>query len=265
MSFKENLLLKVEINSLVEQVLATIGPSESGPRLDKNKMRKLLELSPFKFQRERDLDLYVKDDDDGLRILVLDNELPIYKTTVEDVVMRKSPFIKEMVNIRNAIKILKDSDVKISVKAESLKTVETESIALLDLQYDAADITELAEDGSAALENSYAEGVIETLTLFADLLGYSAAPKPFQKRHHVIFGALSEQSGGMMVFGPMVLYSQVDNSLKLIEKQITNFDQAKMDYLEQFISGAEDASKSGAEVFEHLKNAVLDLKQSPLH
>ena len=265
MSFKENLLLKVQIDRLTEQVLATIGPSDSGPRLDKDRMRKLLELSPFKLQRKRDLDLYLKEEDDGLRILVLDNELPIYKTTVEDVVMRKSPLIKEMVSIRNAIKILKDSDVKISVKADSLKTVQADSIALLDLEYEAADIAGLAKDGSSALENGYAEGVIEILTLFADLLAFVPAPKPFQKRHHVIFGALSEQGAGKIVFGPLVLYSRIDNTLKLIEQQITNFDQEKMDYFEQFISGDADPSLSGAEIFEHLKKAVLDLKQSPVH
>ena len=75
MSFKENLLLKIEINRLADQVLATLGPSDSGPRLDKDAMRKLLEMSPFEFRRERDLDLYLKKAEDGLFILVLDNEL----------------------------------------------------------------------------------------------------------------------------------------------------------------------------------------------
>jgi len=40
----------------------------------------------------RDLDLYVADTGTAVqKILVLDNELPIYRTTVADVAMRKSP------------------------------------------------------------------------------------------------------------------------------------------------------------------------------
>ena len=259
MSFKENLLLKIEINQLSDQVLKTIGPSDGGPRLDKDTMRKLLEMSPFEFRRERDLDLYLKKAEDGHLILVLDNELPIYKTTVDDVVMRKSPFIKEMLNIRNAIKILKDSDVKISIKADSLKTVQTESIALLDLTYDVSDIAQLAKDGTASLENNYTEGVIETLTLFADLLAFEPAPKPFKKRHHTIFGALAEQSGGKVLFGPMVIYSAIDNTLKLIEQPIPRKDREILEYFEKIISGDEKAPESGPEIFNYLKTKVLSV------
>jgi hypothetical protein len=260
MSFKENLLLKIEINRLSDQVLATIRPSDSGIKIDKDAMRKLLEMSPFEFRRERDLDLYLKKTEDGQFILVLDNELPIYKTTVDDVVMRKSPFIKEMVKIRNIIKILKDSDVKTSIKAESLKTVQAQSIALLDLTYDASDIEQLAKDGAASLENNYAEGVIENLTLFADLLAFVPAPKPFKNRHHTIFGALAEQGAGKILFGPMVIYSLIDNTLKLLEQSITSHDQEKLDYFQKVVCGDEKAPESGAEIFNYLKNKVLNLK-----
>ena len=76
-----------------------------------------------------DLDLFV--DPEDASILVLDNELPIYKTTIEDVLIRKSPYTKEMLNIRNIIKILKDSDVKISRKEASVKRVQKKSVDLL--------------------------------------------------------------------------------------------------------------------------------------
>jgi hypothetical protein len=78
------------------------------------------------------------------RILVLDNDLTIYHTTVEDVVLRKSPTVKEMVSIRNAIKILNDKDVVISKKEASLKTIRDICIDQLDLHYTAADIDGIA-------------------------------------------------------------------------------------------------------------------------
>ena len=84
--------------------------------------------------------------------------------------MRKSPYIKEMVSIRNAIKILKDSDVKISTKEDSLRTIQKECIDLLDLSFNESDIREIEADGAKSLERDYADGVIECLILFADLL-----------------------------------------------------------------------------------------------
>ena len=54
------------------------------------------------------LDLYIKDiDAEKTRILVLDNDLAIYNTSVYDVAMRKSPTVKEMMNPFNVVKILK--------------------------------------------------------------------------------------------------------------------------------------------------------------
>ena len=125
MSFKENLLKKIEINKLSRKVLQTLGPADSGLKIDKEAMRNLLETGPYQYRKERDLDLYIEQPDDGESIiLVLDNELPIYKTTIEDVLIRKSPYTKEMLNIRNIIKILKDSDVKISRKEASVEIVQ---------------------------------------------------------------------------------------------------------------------------------------------
>ena len=148
MSFKENLLEKIRIKQLARDVQASIGPAESGLKIDKDAMRSLLEMSPFQFQQARDLDLYIeKRDGEQSRILVLDNELPIYITTVEDVLIRKSPYIREMTKIRNIIKILKDSDVKVSRKEESVQTVEKACIDLLNLAFNASDIEEIAAEG----------------------------------------------------------------------------------------------------------------------
>ena len=171
MAFKENLLQKIRVDQLAVQVLASIGAEGTEAKLDKNSMRQLLALSPYVHRRERDLDLYVEDTDAPMKkILVLDSELPLYRTTVADVAMRKSPEVGEMVNLRNIVKILRDSDVKISRKAESLKAVQAECIARLDLSFNAEDINDIRRDGIASLESNYADGVNEALLLFAELL-----------------------------------------------------------------------------------------------
>jgi len=258
MSFKENLLKKIKIDSLARKVIQSIGPPDSGQKIDKDAMRSLLETSAYTNQRERDLDLYVEKIDEGLsKILVLDNELPIYKTTVEDVVMRKSPYIKEMANIRNIIKILKDSDVKVSRKEESVKAVQEECIDRLDLSFNDSDIEAIPKDGAASLDNDYTDGIMESLTLFAELLGYKKPPKAFAIRHHQIFGALAEKEAGEVVYGPVVIFSLIDNSIKLIEERISSFDKHKMEFYQQVVQGNEKASIEGSDVFKYLKKEVM--------
>lgn len=258
MSFKENLLQKIEINQLTRKVLDSIGPPESGRKIDKDAMRRLLEMGPYAHRRERDLDLYLrKSDGEPDQILVLDNELPIYTTTVEDVAMRKSPYIKEMANIRNIIKILKDSDVKISIKAASVIRVQNECVSRLDLSYTGADIEAIAAAGAASLENGYAEGIIETLGLFAELLGYHPPPQAFRIRHHEIYGALSEKEGEEPVYGPAVIFSRIDNSLRLLSDQISAFDKPKIEFFQQVAQGNAKASLEGSEVFQYLEKEVL--------
>ena len=258
MSFKENLITKIKIDKLANRVIASIGPAESGRKVDKDAMRSLLEMSPYQYQKARDLDLYVEGiDQDRKKIFVLDNELPIYRTTIDDVAMRKSPLIKEMVKIRNIIKILKDSDVKLSRKDASVKAIQKECIDQLDLAYNGSDIDEIAADGKASLERDYPDGVVECLELFADLLDYKPAPQAFQLSRHKIIGALTSKAGGEVLYGPMIIYSLIQGTLKLIEDQISSFDKTKIELIQQITAGKQKAAAEGPDVFEYLKNAVL--------
>ena len=261
MSFKENLLTKLKIDHWADKVIASIAPVESGSKVDKDAMRSLLEISAYQHQKVRDLDLYVAGIDQAQKkIFVLDNELPIYQTTIDDVVMRKSPLIKEMVKIRNIIKILKDTDVKLSRKDESVKAIQKECIDQLDLSFTESDIDAIARDGQASLERDYADGVIECLDLFAELLDYQPAPKAFQLGRHKIMGALTPRDGGEALYGPMTIYSLIHGTLKLIDEQISSFDKTKIELVQQVAAGKQKAAVEGPDVFEYLKNTVLKKK-----
>ena len=258
MSFKDNLLKKIQISQLTRKVLASFGPPESGSKIDKDAMRSLLEMSPYQYHRERDLDLYIeKLDGEQSKILVLDNELPIYRTTVEDVAIRKSPYTKEMLSIGNIIKILKDSDVKISRKKESVQIVQKECIDRLDLTYNASDIEMIAKEGADSLENGYTDGILESLSLFAELLGYQPPPKAFRIRHHEIIGTVTEKQGGQILYGPAVVLSLIDNSLRIIDDRISSLDKGKMEFFQQVAQGKAKASVEGQEVFRWLRDEVL--------
>jgi hypothetical protein len=258
MGFKENLLQKIRIDQLAAQVLASLTPEGAESRLDKTAMRQLLSLSPFRHRRERDLDLYVLDTGaPAAQIIVLDNELPIYRTTVADVAMRKSPEVAEMVRPRNIIKILRDADVKISRKAESLKAVQAECIARLDLSFTAEDINDLRRDGIASLESNYAEGVKEALALFAELLGHRPPPKPFQTPHCVVYAAVYRKESGEECVGPAVIYGLMHNDLQLTEEAFGSREKESVERFHALAAGKEKAAVRGAAVFEYLQEAVL--------
>jgi hypothetical protein len=83
--------------------------------LDKGLTQKLLEMTDLEHKKVRDLDLYVRPlEGESMEVLVFDNELPIYHTTVADVALRKSPVWKEIFSIKNIKKVMDDKDVIVS-------------------------------------------------------------------------------------------------------------------------------------------------------
>ncbi len=107
------------------------------------------------------------------------------------------------------------------------------------------------------MKNGYPDGVMESLSLFSELLGYQSPPKAFRIPHQEIFGTLSEKSGGEILYGPAVAFCRVDNSLRMIVDQISNMDKAKLEFFQQVVQGKEKAAVEGTEVFRYLKEEVL--------
>ncbi len=259
MSFKENLLKKIKIDKLSDQVAASLGPPESGQKLDKGIMRNLLNMAPYKVRQERDLELYVKENGEPNKkqILVLDNDLAIYMTDIKDVVLRKSPTVKEMISIRNVIKILNDSDVVKSKKETSLRIVQKECIEQLDLEYSEQDIEDINRDGQQSLETGDTQGITETMTLFQELLKLSPAPKVFRIANVEMIGKLTEGKRDELYFGPIILYNILNNELKLILKKIESHNKEEIDYLHLVVKGQEKPDVEGYKVFEFLKDGLL--------
>jgi len=258
MGFKDNLIKKIQIDTLARDVIATMGPPESGQRVDKEIMVRLLETESFRSVNERDLVLYILEGDEtGGRILVLDNDLAIFHTSVADIALRKSPYIKEMVSIRNIKKILNDTDIVESKKESSVKTVQQLCVDTLDISYDASDIDALAKDGAEALEAGDEGAVRETITLFADLLDLRSAPKPFRVDRFEMMGILSDREDSEKLFGPGIIFDPLGHTLKWIETPIGSFDKKRIQHLHKVARGDETADAEGTAVFQMLKGAVL--------
>jgi hypothetical protein len=261
MGFRENYLKKIRVDRLAQQVRRSIGSPESGRRADLEAMERLLVLGPFEHLLERDLNLYMIDmGEPQPLVMVLDNELKIYRTTVEDVAIRKSPTVKEMINIRNAIKILHDAPVVAFRKAEAVDRIRAKILDTLDLSFTADDIDSLAGDGRAALKNKYEEGMIEALVLFAELLGYQKAPGPFQPAHHMIWGRMGKSGGAGITFGPMVLFNRIHHRLAMIDTAISSSDKTGLQRLQKIAKGESDADIMGEAVFDELQRRVMRMQ-----
>lgn len=257
MGFKENLLQKIAIDKLAAQVAASVAPQADAAKFDKNVARRLIEMGGFPQVaiKERDLELYILEDEgEKKKIVVLDNGLAIYDTTIDDVAMRKSPTVKEMVNLRNARKILSDSDVRVSKRTDSVRTLKQMLVDRLDLTYTENDIDGIAYDGAAALESNDMDGVLESLVLFSEILGFPEPPKIFRAAHHEIRGELGKGAAGTVRLGPGFIYDRMHNTLKFI---------GLVDDLEHYLHilhGDAAADAQGVEVFKHFKQLVLDRK-----
>jgi len=265
MSFRENLLKKIEIDRLARRVTATMGPPDSGRRLDRDLGRQLLGLAGYEKLHKRDLELYlIPGQAPPPAVLVLDNDFPIYTTTPEDVAMRKSPIVKEMVKIRNIIKILNDKDVVASKKGDSVERVRLDCIAALDLAYTSSDIEEIAKQGIAALENGYQEGITEALELFAELLDWAPPPSSLKVAHQIIIGKTDPSPAGGPAFGPLALFDRVHTTLKLIDTRIPLQRKEKVQAARAVAAGSREADIEGPAVFTYLKTAALAEPYSPV-
>ncbi|MBA3030213.1 MAG: hypothetical protein FP816_15575 [Desulfobacteraceae bacterium] len=259
MTFIENLLKKIEIDQMARTVRGSLGTYESGAKLDLETMKKLLHNTAFKPMELRNLELFVlKTGEEKNEILVLDNDLPIYHTTPDDVALRKSPTIKEMVSIRNAVKILRDTDVLVSKKEVSLWRVQKECLETLDLSFTRQDIEAIEQDGISSLERDYLDGIREALTLYAEILDLKPVPKKFQMLHHDIWGQIETPENGRVRITSVVLYNLMQNKLKLYAGEIKGTLQEVTQSLKALSDGKQKASHEGSEVFIALSRMVRD-------
>jgi len=259
MSFKENLLEKLTLDRMRQRVLSSLGPIGSGRKIDKKAMRELLVAAGLRRLEARGLELYLPDgtaDDEHQAILVLDNDLPVYESTVEDVAMRKEPTIKEMISIRNAMRILNDSDVVVSRKEASVRAVHEEGVSRLDLSFTEADIKQLEYEGRAAVEWKDADSVAESVSLFGELLKLGPEPAPFGMEHCLIRGR-SAKEGSKDSFGPALVFHAGDGTLRWIEESVAHTDRDGIRRFKDKALGKREPDLAGPDVIKHLAAEVV--------
>ncbi|GAB6093981.1 hypothetical protein JCM14469_02330 [Desulfatiferula olefinivorans] len=260
MPFKQNLLKKIKLDQMRKRVLVTLGPSGSGSKVDKKAMRHLLDAAGYRHSSLRGLDVFLPEgttDTDRQAIFVLDNDLAIYDSTLGDVALRKEPTLKEMISIKNAVKILNDKDVVVSRRDRSVETVYARCLERLDLSFTPDDIRKLEYDGRAAVEWNDTEAVLEALRLFEELLAFRPEPRHFKIDSYVMTGAFSRGDAGREHFGPSVVFSIGDGTIRLIEDVIAVDDKEGLRTFHDQVLGRRDPSQIGPTVFTWLADRVL--------
>jgi hypothetical protein len=267
MSFIENLKKKILIDTLARTVSQSVGAPGVSRKIDKETMQRLLSLSPFVLEKRRDLDLYFRELEPGIgEVLVLDNELPLYgNTSLDDVTLRKSPELKEMISIRNVIKILNDSDILMYKGREALRYVQDRALDLLDLRYEEKDIQEMADKGLEAFVRADSEEVVEMLDLFVEILGYESVPAEVLVNDYVMFGACQKDEAGKETFGPIVMYNDKTNTIRLIKAKVLVGDPVHRAVIPAVALGEMAPDAEEYRVFEFLKEEVLKKRQPTIH
>ncbi len=258
MSFKENLRRKIWIDQLARRVEQSLGPAASGKKIDKTAMRSLLEAAGYQATTGRGMELYRQQPQaEKDRILVLDNELPMYDTSLDDVLLRKNPTLREMVNIFNMIKILNDKDVVVGKGPDALGLIRQQCLAELDLSYTESDIREIAEEGRNALLQENGRQVKEIAGLFAELLSLTGPPVPVALPDIHVLGRLQGESKHELAYGPVILYDSGRHRLQYFDCRLDVGEMKKPEIYLDMAGGKKRAWLEGGKVFDALADQVL--------
>ena len=192
-----------------------------------------------------------------MEVAVLDNELPIYHSTVEDVTMRKSPYWQQMFSIRNVRKIMNDHDVIVSKGKDSLKRLHASALALLDLTYTRDDLALLLEDARRGLEQRSISQIQESLDLFLKLLGFQPLPLEVLEPRFQSFARAKTNGGIVPSFEHLVLFNEETLSLGLKKGPFSAQSDSELGWVMHYARGEETADLQDIHVFEFLAELAV--------
>ena len=258
MSFKENLKAKINLDRLFRKLISTIKEPPGKWWLDKVLAQELLGMTDLEQKKFRDLHLYIRPlEGEIMEVLVFDNELPIYHTSVADVALRKSPRWQEMFSIRNIKKIMNQHDVLVSKGKESLKKLYANALAMLDLTYTRDDLAMLLEDARQGLEQRSIAQIEESFDLFFELLDFQPVSLGGQEQDLQIFARPKVNGGAVPTFEHLILFDEENVSLGLKKGDFSPESDLDLAWVMQYARGGERADLQGIGVFEFLADMAL--------
>jgi hypothetical protein len=263
MPLKENLKTKIKVDRLFQNLVSTMKEPPGRRWLDKGLTKELLAMTDFEHKRVRDLDLYLSPlEGEMMEVAVLDNELPIYHTTVADVTLRKSPYWQQMFSIRNVRKIMNDHDVIASKGKESLKRLHANALALLDLTYTRDDLDLLLENARQGLEQKSISQIQESFDLFFELVHFQPLSLEGLAQDLRIFARRKVNGSPVPTFEDLILFKEEDLSLGLKRETFSPQSDSDLAWVMQYARGEKSADLQGMDVFEFLAELALEKAQA---
>jgi hypothetical protein len=263
MSFKENLKGKIKLDRLLKKLISTIKEPPGKWWLDKDLTQELLDMTDFEHRKVSNLQLYVRPlKGEIMEVVVFDNELPIYHTTVADVALRKSPYWQQMFSIRNIKKIMNHHDVLVSEGKESLKRLQANALALLDLTYTGDDLALLLEDARKGLERKSIEQIQESFDLFFALLDFQPVSLEVLEQDLQIFARPKLNADAVRAFEHLILFDEKTLSLGLKKGPFSPESDSDLAWVMQYVRGLKTADLNGMDVFKFLAELALEKTQS---
>jgi hypothetical protein len=258
MPLKENLKIKIRLDRLLQSLVSTVREPPGRRWLDKGLTKELLAMTDFVNQKVRNLDLYIRPLQGEIReVVVLDNELPIYHTTVADVALRKSPYWQQMFSIRNVRKIMNDHDVIASKGKDSLMRLHANAVSLLDLTFTRDDLALLLEDARRGLEQESIEQIQESLDVFVNLLDFQPVPLEVLEPRFQSFARPKVNGGVVPNFEHLVLFNEENLSLGLKKGAFSPLGDSDLRWVMQYAQGEVTVDLQGIAVFKFLAELAV--------
>jgi hypothetical protein len=262
MPLKENLKAQIKIKRIFQSLVSTIKEPPGNWWLDKVLTRELLDMTDFEHEKVRHLNLYVRPLEGRImEVVVLDNELPIYHTTVADAALHKSPHWKEIFSIRNIRRIMNDQDVIASKGKESLKRIRDVALAILDLTYTEADLALLLKDARRALEQNSVARIQESLDLFLELLDFQPLFLEGLEPGLQSFARPRVSRSVIPAFEHLILFDEENLALSLKKGTFSPRNDSDLAGVMQYARGEEPSDLQGMDVFEFLAGLALETAQ----
>lgn len=266
MSLRENLRKKIRIKQLTQKIASTMKEVSGQRKVDKEAVSELLKLTDFELVKARDQLLYVRPFKNDLKeVLVFDNELPIYHSTIDDVAMRKTPHWKEMFNVRNIIKVLDDKDVVVSKGRESLQRVSAVALDRLDFSYTGEDLERMLRDAQRSLQRSSAADILESLALFSELLGFETVVTALEEPSIQLFGKLKMADEKAPLYEDLVIYDQHKQDVLLLKGDFSSRGDWDLARLLRCVHGEVPPDAEGEGVFAYLVKLALQMQNQSSH
>ncbi len=221
-------------------------------------------MTDFKHMQVRDLHLYIRPLEGKIvEAVVLDNELAIYHTSVDDIALRKSPYWQEIFSISNIRKIMNDKDVIISKGKESLKRLHANALALLDLTYSQDDMMLLLEDARLGLDQKSIAQVQESLDLFVGLLDFQPVSFKVPGPKLQVFAKPEFKVGAVSTFKSLILFDEKKMLLGLKEGPFSPDNNLDVAWVMQYARGEKSVELQGMAVFEFLSELAFKNTRVP--